>query len=219
MNTEQKRYILVFTGLFLIIIGGLLYIKSLKKSPVYQKKEVIKAYIKANKKEKIENIFVPYNKPTKLNFVYDEGIDFKRSVSLNAGLKKYDGDKNISDLKVLCNGKNCSRQVLTSKDTAVFKPKKKSKKITVVNGDVVFKKGNLAHLKSNTKIVGDLYIKDINFIKIPKNFQVEGNVYLINSDGLTFMGDNFIDGHIYLSGKSSIRAFPKSVKMTGQIFI
>ena len=33
------------------------------------------------------------------------------------------------------------------------------------------------------------------------------------------MGNNFIDGHIYLSGKSSVRAFPKTVKMSGQIFI
>lgn len=219
MNTEQKRYVFVFTGLFLIILGGLLYMKSLKKSPVYQQKEAIKAYIRANKVEKVENVFVPYDRPTKLNFVYDEGVDFKRSVSLKAGLKKYLGDKHLSDLKVVCNGKNCSRQVVTSKDTAVFKPKKKPRKVNVVNGDVVFEKGNLSYLKSYTKIVGDLYIRDINFIKIPKHFQVEGNIYLINSDGLTFMGDNFIDGHIYLSGKSSIRAFPKSVKMTGQIFI
>ena len=111
------------------------------------------------------------------------------------------------------------KKAVTTKSSSVFKPKKKAKKIKVIRGNVIFEKGNLSFLKSNTKIVGDLYIKNVNFIKIPKNFQVEGNIYLVNSDGLTFMGDNFIDGHIYLSGKSSIRAFPKSVKMTGQIFI
>ena len=219
MNNEQKRYVLVFTGLFLMILGGLIYMKTYKKSAKEVKKAEIRAYIATHKENKPENIFVPYPRPTKLNFVYDEGIEFKRDIPLSAGLKKYTGDRYLSKSKILCNGKNCRKQVLTSKKTNVIKCKKSAKKTTVVRGDVLFTKGNLKYLKSDVRIEGDLYIKDINFVKIPKNFQVIGNIYLINSDGLSFLGNNFIDGHIFVSGKSSLRAFPKSLKMTGQIFI
>lgn len=219
MNTEQKRYVLVITGLFLMILGGLVYMKTYKKSPKEVKKAEIRAYIKANKVEKPENIFVPFNRPTKVNFVYDDGIEFKRSISVYDGLKAYSGDKKLNDYAVLCNGKNCRKQVVTSKKTGVVKCKKLAKKTTVVRGNVLFTKGNLKYLKSDVRIEGDLYIKNINFVKIPKNFQVIGNIYIINSEGLTFLGNNFIDGHIYVNGKSSLRAFPKSLKMTGQIFI
>ena len=219
MSIEQKRYLTVFTGFILVILGGLLYMQSLQKSSKFQEKQAVKAFIKANQRKKVENVFVPYSRPTKLNFVYDDGIEFKRSVSLQAGLKKFVGDKHINDWKVVCNGKNCSRQVLTSKATNVLKSVKNDKKVKVIRHNVVFSKGKLDLLKSNTKIIGDVYIKNINFIRIPKNFKVEGNIYVINSNAITFMGDNLIDGHIYLSGKSSIRAFPKSVKMTGQIFM
>ena len=100
MNVEQKRYIVVFTGLFLIILGGLLYMKSLKKSSVYKQKEAIKAYIKANKVEKLDNVFVPYKRPTKLNFVYDEGVDFKRSVFLFIGnsVRENDHTANLAEI-------------------------------------------------------------------------------------------------------------------------
>ncbi len=219
MNTEQKRYVLVFTGLFLMILGGLIYMKTYKKSAKEIKKAEVRAYIAAHKEDKPENIFVPYSRPTKLNYVYDEEIVFERSIPLSAGLKKFAGDRYLSESKLLCNGKNCRKQVLTSKKTKVVKYKKTAKKTTVVHGDVLFTKGNLKYLKSNVRIEGNLYIKDINFVKIPKNFQVIGNIYLINSDGLSFLGNNFIDGHIFVSGKSSVRAFPKSLKMTGQIFI
>ena len=221
MNTEQKRYVFVFTGLFLVILGGLLYIRSSINSKKVAEKNAVIAYIKANKVEKTENIFVPYPRPTKLNFVYDKDIDFKRTISLRAGLKKFTGDKYLNNYRVVCGGKNCKRQVVTTKNTAVFKSVNslRRSKVKVLNGDVMFSKGNLSALKPNTYIIGDVYIQDINFVKIPKNFRIDGNIYLINSEGLTFMGNNFIDGHIYLSGKSSVRAFPKTVKMSGQIFI
>ena len=219
MNTEQKRYVLVFTGLFFMILGGIIYMKSYRKSAKEIKKSEVRAYIMANKEDKPENIFVPFARPTKVNFVYDDGVEFKRGIPLSAGLKDYAGDTFLNSSKIVCNGKNCRKQVLTSKNTKVFKRKKEAKRLTVVSGNVLFTKGHLEYLKSNTRIEGDLYIKDINFLKIPKNFQVIGNVYVINSDGLSFLGNNFIDGHIFLSGKSSVRAFPKSLKMTGQVFI
>ena len=111
MNTEQKRYVLVFTGLFLMIIGGLVYMRSDKKSAKEMKKAEVRAYIMANKEYKPENIFVPFARPTKVNFVYDDGVEFKRSIPLSAGLKKYVGDKKLSKSKILCNGKNCNRQI------------------------------------------------------------------------------------------------------------
>ncbi len=219
MNTEQKRYVLVFTGLFLMIVGGILFLKSLNRSAIDSEKFKVKAYIVANKVEKPENIFVPFNRPTKLNYIYDEGKEFKRDIPMTMGLKKYVGDKYLDDYRIVCAGKNCSRQVLTSQESFVLKNKNISPKTLLVKGDIVFSKGHLDYLKSNTCILGDVYIKDIDFLKIPKNFKVLGNIYLVNADGVTFMGDNLVDGHIYLSGKSSVRAFPKSVKLTGQIFI
>ncbi len=218
MNTEQKRYLLVFIGLFLMILGGIIYMKTYKKSEKEIKKDKIKVYIMANEKVKPENIFVPFAKPTKVNFVYDDGVEFKRGIPLSLGMKSYTGDKILNNSKLLCNGKDCRKQVLTSNKTKVVKHKK-AEKYTIISGNVLFTKGHLEYLKSNVKIEGDLYIKDINFVKIPKNFHIIGNVYLINSDGLSFLGNNFIDGHIFLSGKSSVKAFPKTLKMTGQIFI
>ncbi|MBR1544499.1 MAG: hypothetical protein IJ638_00960 [Alphaproteobacteria bacterium] len=219
MNTEQKRYALVFTGLFLMILGGFIYMKTYKKSAKEIKKAEIRAYIKANKEDKSENIFVPFARPTKVNFVYDDVVEFKRSIPLSAGLKKYAGDRHLSRSKLLCNGKNCRKQVLTSKNTSVVRCKKPSSRVKVISGNVLFTKGHLEYLKSDIRIEGDLYIKDISFVKIPKNFHVIGNIYLINSEALSFAGNNFIDGHIFVSGKSSVKAFPKTLKMTGQIFI
>lgn len=219
MNTEQKRYVLVFTGLFLMILGGFVYMKTYKKSAKEVKKAEIRAYIKANKEDKPENIFVPFARPTKVNFVYDDGVEFKRGISLSAGLKNYASDRYLNKAKLLCNGKNCRKQVLTSKKTNVVKFKKSSSKVKVISGNVLFTKGHLEYLKSNVRIEGDLYIKDINFVKIPKNFHVIGNIYLINSEALSFAGNNFVNGHIFVSGNSSLKAFPKTLKMTGQIFI
>ena len=218
MNTEQKRYLLVFTGLFLMILGGLLYIKTYKKSAKEIKKNQIRAYIIANKEDKPENIFVPFDRPTKVNFVYDDA-PFKRDIPISAGLKEYRNDKYLNNAKIVCNGKNCRRQALVSKNAKVVKIRKAGKSVNVIDGNVLLSKNNLKKLKSNTRINGDLYIKDINFLRIPKDFCVVGNVYVINSQGLTFMGNNFIDGHIFVSGKSSLRAFPKNVKITGQIFM
>ena len=70
MNTEQRRYLLVFTGLFLMILGGLLYMNSDgKKLSKSKKRAEIIRYIEENREDKPENIFVPYDRPSKLNFV------------------------------------------------------------------------------------------------------------------------------------------------------
>ncbi len=212
MNAEQKRYVIVFTGLLLIFLGGILFLNKPSES---EKTMIVKTISKVTE-EKSSNQFVPYERPTKLNHTYYSEL----SISSDEGIKEYDGDKYMDEFRVVCSGKNCKKQILTSKNSFVFnKTSSHKKKVEVVKKDVVFSKGNLNHLKENVKIVGNLYVKDINFLKIPKNFKVIGNVYVINSEGLTFMGNNFIDGHIYVQGKGSIRAFPKTVRMTGQIFI
>ena len=133
MNTEQKRYLLVFTGLFLMILGGLLYIKTYKKSAKEIKKDQIRSYIIANKENKPENIFVPFNKPTKVNFVYDD-IHFKRKLPVSAGLKEYRNDRYLNNAKVVCNGKNCKRQALVSKNAKVIKIRKSGKNVNVIDG-------------------------------------------------------------------------------------
>ena len=217
MNTEQKRYVLVFTGLFLMILGGLLFIKADMKKAKKNKKSNVLAYMIGSKEESPENIFVPCARPTKLNFVYDEGVEFKREIPLNAGLREYK-DTSLDDVTVFCNGRNCEKQIVGKNNVDVLMYKK-APKPKVFYGNVMFSKGNLKYLKSGMKIVGDLYIKNLNFIRIPKGFKVVGNVYIENSDGVNFLGNNFVDGHIFLSGKSSLKALPKSFKMTGQIFM
>ena len=221
MNTEQKRYILVFTGIFLIILGGLIYLNSSKKTTVNdEKKAQILAFIETNKVERPENIFKPCEKPSKLNFIYDEHLDFKRSIPLDAGMKSANMNKYLNNLKVVCSGKNCRNQVVTVKDTYVLKKTRTvAKKINVIEGNLEITAGHVKKIKSDTVVKGDLYIVGVNFLRVPKNFKVYGNIYLVDSEGLTFMGNNYIDGNIYLSGHSSIRAFPKTMKMTGQIFI
>ncbi|MBD5398904.1 hypothetical protein HDR60_05390 [bacterium] len=218
MNMDNKKYYIVFTGLFLIFVGFFVYfIDSSKKvenktvsltKPVSYSVETVKV-VKVVQAEK------PKGLP--LNYVY-EIPNFERSIPYYLGTKRF--IEELDNFQIICSGKNCNRQILTGKNATTSNCNRKNNvKIKVVRGDVTFSKNNLKYLKSNTKIVGDLYIRDINFLKIPKNFAVIGNVYVINSDGLTFMGKNFIDGHIFVKGKSSIRALPYDVKLTGQIFI
>lgn len=220
MNNINKRYYIVFTGLFLILIGFFVYFmdssrKATKNVVTLTKPSSYK--VKATKSLKVVKV-VQKEKPKGLpvNYVY-EIPNFERSIPHYLGTKRFIND--LDNFQIICSGKNCKRQVLTGKNAKSNCGKKVRKTFKVVNGDVVFSKNDLRYLNSYTKIIGNLYIKDIDFIKIPKNFYVMGNVYVINSDGVTFMGKNFIDGHIFVKGKSSIRALPYDVKLTGQIFI
>ena len=213
MDIKKKRYYIVFTGLFLVILGMLIYalrpVKKIKKeSNVLTKVSAVKT-VKVVKAEKAKGL--------PLNFVYDVPSDYKRTIPHYVGMKRHIED--MDNMQIVCNGKNCKRQVLKTSKVKVYHTKKAKKTLSVVNGNVVFSKNNLKYLKSDVKIIGDLYIKDINFLKIPDNFIVLGNIYLINSEGLTFMGKTYIDGHIFVKGKSSVRALPYNVKLTGQIFI
>ena len=216
----NKRYYIVFTGLFLILIGFFVYFMDSSKPSVKQITVSTKpnSYsLKATKSLKVVKV-VQNEKPKGLpvNYVY-EIPNFKRSIPYSLGMKRF--REELDNFQIICSGKNCNRQVLTGVNAKTDCGKKVRRKFNVVNGDVVFSKNDLRYLNSYTKIVGDLYIKDIDFIKIPKNFYVIGNVYVVNSNGVTFMGKNFIDGHIIVKGKSSIRALPYDVKLTGQIFI
>ena len=219
---RNKKYYIVFTGLFLILLGFVIYFidssKKNKKAIVVLTKDASYAAYQAKSVKVVKVVQKEKSKPKGLpvNYVY-EIPNFKRSIPHDLGMKRF--VEELDNFQIICNGKNCKRQVLTGKNATTNCGVKRKVKFNVVNGDVVFSKNDLRYLKSYTKIVGDLYIKDIDFLKIPQNFYVIGNVYVINSNGVTFMGKNFIDGHIFVKGKSSIRALPYDVTLTGQIFI
>ena len=245
MTNEQKRYIIVFTGLFLMVLGGLLYLNSQnKKSNSANKKNKPNAELQILIKnaKKPENIFTPYPRPTKVNYIYGEDTKFMRTIPNSYGTISYSGDGYLNNLRLVCGGKNCPRQVIINKRTAkydiatlnrmianhkqvrVTKMMAKSTasqkvKTNVIRGDVVITKGELSALKPNTKIVGNVYIKNINSLRIPHNFKVEGDMYVINSEGVTFVGDSRVNGQVYVYGKSSIKAVPSTVKISGQIFV
>ena len=231
MTKEQKRYIIVFTGLFLMIIGGLIFLNTKSKKDTTNTnsaKAELKILIENNKKEaKPENIFVAYPRPTKLNYIYDENTKFQRTISETRGTITYTGDKYLGNLQVVCGGSNCSRQVVTHKKAIVYDiptmhrmlAKQAMPKPRTIRGNVVITKGKLDALKPNTKIIGNVYIKNINYIRIPKNFTVNGDIYVINSEGVTFIGNSRVNGQVYVYGKSSIKAIPSSVKISGQILI
>lgn len=213
----NKRHYIVFTGLFLIFIGFFVYFIDSSKRVVktVQSTKPVSYSVETMKVVKVVHTEKPKGLP--VNFVY-EIPNFERSIPYYLGTKRFIND--LDNFQIICNGANCKRQVLTGKNAGTFNCNNKNKvRVKVVRGDVTFSKNDLKYLKSNTKIIGNLYIRDINFLKIPTNFTVIGNIYVINSDGLTFMGKNFIDGHIFVKGKSSIRALPYDVKLTGQIFI
>ena len=166
MDIKKKRYYIVFTGLFLVILGMLIYalrpVKKIKKeSNVLTKVSAVKT-VKVVKAEKAKGL--------PLNFVYDVPSDYKRTIPHYVGMKRHIED--MDNMQIVCNGKNCKRQVLTTSKVKVYHTKKAKKTLSVVNGNVVFSKNNLKYLKSDVKIIGDLYIKDINFLKIPDNFSI-----------------------------------------------
>ena len=213
MNIQNKRYYVVFTGLFLILVG--LFIYFLNPSKKVKKESVGLTKSKLVSSKSVKKVKAEKAKGLPVNFVY-EVPNFKKTIPHNVGMKRHIED--MDKMQIVCNGKNCKRQVLTGANAKTYKCAK-TKKQNVIKGDVLFSKNSLKHLKSNTKIVGDLYIKNINFLKIPANFTVIGNIYVINSEGVTFTGKSFIDGHIFVKGKSSVRALPYNVKLNGQIFI
>ncbi len=220
MAMDKKTYNIVFTGILLIFLGFAIYFivvpksnkNEVKKNPVLTK--VNTNNVKNDTKEYVVKSEKPKGLP--LHFVYDVPVDYEKPLPHYVGTKCF--VEELDNFKIVCASANCERQILTSVKVEVIKCKPRVVK-TLLRGDVLFTKGSLKYLKPNVRIIGDLYIKDIDFLEIPKNFDVIGDIYLINSDGLTFLGKNFIDGNIYVSGKSSIRALPYNLKMTGQIFI
>ncbi|MDR2098730.1 MAG: hypothetical protein LBO78_01750 [Rickettsiales bacterium] len=230
MDTNKKRYKLVFTGIFLVIIGGLIYYCSTRKGCQNSESAKGESYLirvrRGNNIEDFRAESLPRPevrnfryKSQPLNFVY-EAEEFEPSIPHDIGLKRGFDYSDLDGLKVVCGSKMCDKQVLTAKSAKTIRASKpKPEKVKVVNGSVLFSKDSLKYLQSNVRVMGDLYIRDIDFLKIPKNFSVMGNVYITNSEGVTFMGGNFIDGHIFVRGKSSVRALPYNVKLTGQIFI
>jgi hypothetical protein len=234
MSTKKKRYTLVFAGIFLIALGGLIYYFSpLKKRSAadnaYNDSQDVSILVRVKRGNNIEEfrarpIFksgarnVRY-KSQPLDFVY-EVPGFEPSIPHDAGLKRHYDSSDLDGLKIVCGSKACGKQVLTTKSAKSFRdPRLVPAKVKVVKGDVMFSKDSLRYLEKNVKVLGDLYIRNIDFLKIPKNFSVMGNIYITNSEGVTFMGGNFVDGHIFVRGKSSLRALPYDVKLSGQIFI
>jgi hypothetical protein len=123
MTKEQKRYILVFTGLFLMVLGGIIYFnhknqKENLSNENIQTKAELKIRIE-NAGTKKANIFVPYARPTKLNYIYGENVTFIREIPSTQGTVKYTGDKYMNNLRVVCGGPNCSRQVVTRKKSNI----------------------------------------------------------------------------------------------------
>lgn len=216
----NKRYFIVFTGLFLILLGFFIYFidssKQNRKKTVVLTKPASYTAVQTKSVKVVKVVKKEKPKGLPVNYVY-EIPNFKRSIPHDLGMKRF--IESLDNFQIICSGKNCKRQVLTGKGAKTTCGIKRKIRFNVVNGDVVFSKNSLQYLRSYTKVVGDLYIKDIDFLQIPHNFYVIGNVYVINSNGVTFMGKNFIDGHIFVKGKSSIRALPYDVTLTGQIFI
>lgn len=219
MAMDKRKYNIIFTGLFLFVLGFVIYFISVPKSKPKNLAKSTKV-AKNNYKQIAQvqnNVKNEKPKGLPLHFVYDVPDDYERVVPNYVGTKRFRED--LDNFQIVCGSPNCDRQVLTSITVEIVNCKPHKNNITVLNGDVLFTKGSLKFLKPNVRVMGDLYIKDIDFLKIPNNFDVFGDIYVINSDGLTFMGKNFIDGNIFVKGKSSIRALPYDLKMTGQIFI
>ena len=210
--SENKKYILVLSGIVLCAIGGLLYITKPKKikSVAKIKREQIKQLLANNSTLTKENNFKPCVKPTKLNQTFDNIIKINSISNIN---NKYNTETIKRDFNT------------TIKLT--FEPKINKRinkyykiiKTKIVRGNLYLSKGNLEYLKPNTDIVGDVYINNIDRLKIPYNVRIAGNIYLNNSKGLTFVGNNIVTGHIFVEGVSSIKTLPESSFIKGQIFI
>jgi hypothetical protein len=232
MDKKKKRYLIVFTGIILIIAGIVLYAFSLPKESVTKSKDVITTTVtierttrRSRRDNNIENFRAEsLPKPEVVNFRYkSQPLNFVYDKKSENPIPHYIGTKrpssDLDGLRIVCSGKECERQLITAKSAKVSKPCKPAPKIEVVRSDVVFAKDSLKYLKSNVRIMGNLYIEGVDFIRIPKDFMVVGDVYITDSEGVTFTGRSFIGGNIFVRGRSSMRALPHDVKMTGQIFI
>ena len=158
MNIQNKRYYVVFTGLFLILVGLFIYFLNPSKKVKKESAGLTKSKLVSSKS--VKKVKAEKAKGLPVNFVY-EVPNFKKTIPHNVGMKRHIED--MDKMQIVCNGKNCKRQVLTGANAKTYKCAK-TKKQNVIKGDVLFSKNSLKHLKSNTKIVGDLYIKNINFL-------------------------------------------------------
>ena len=234
MDTKKKMYLIVFAGIVLIAAGVLLYRFSRPKESAETSKNsvtttitmerVIKAdALKSNDVGNFRADSMPgpavvniRYKSQPLDFVYEKR-GFAPSVPHYVGTRR--PSSGLDGLRIVCAGKECERQVITSKIAEVANPCPARVKPTIVKGDVVFSKSTMKKMRGNMRIIGNLYIEGVDYIKIPRNFMVIGDVYVIDSEGVTFMGASTIDGNIFVRGRSSIRALPRDVSLTGQIFI
>ena len=226
MKIKHANYIIVFTGIILVVAG--LAIRGFQKKND-KKNHLAKAPATAAGKTKrandIENFRATITlknevsnaraKSKGLNYAY--GVeDFKPSLPANAGERPRARDK-VDGLTLTCFD-DCRTQIL-AKRRAVERFERAYGPAETHRGDVRLGKKNVAELKENTRIVGNLYISNLNNVRIPCGFSVSGNIYVRNSKNVRFMGDNLIDGSVFLKGASSIRALPGGVILTGQIFI
>ena len=234
MTKEQKRYTFVFTGLFLMILGGILYLnhlnnkKNLSDTNVKTRAEV-KIRIENSGLKRAENIFIPYTRPTKLNYIYGENVTFVRGIPSSQGTIEYTGDKYINNLRVVCGGPNCSRQVVTRKKSSGIRnwqvSKKSTMRETLYNMTRSYNGENNVHIntkkRTNKKVKvirGNIEITKGKVEQLKPNTKIIGNLYIRNVNFLRIPENFIVDGDVYIIDSEGI-TFVGDSRVNGQIYV